>query len=132
MKVNSSQRLITIASGDNPNLLLSAMTYPQSAGGAITFDQVRPYTDLQPFSWWVLNPVTSDRTVFQILFFPHDGNLCLAASSSSANAPLQLATVEPSQQTQLWTFDETKKGRAAYFLPRRTGYGYRLPARHPT
>lgn len=109
MKIDNTPRLVTIASGDNPNLLLSATTYPQASGGVISFDLIRPNGMLQPFSWWLLNPVTADRTVFQILFYPSDGHLCLTASSTSASSALQLGTVQPALQTQLWMLDETKK-----------------------
>lgn len=103
-------RLVTIASGDNPQLLLSALTYPQTSGGQVSFDKVRTETKLQPFSWWVLHPVTADRTVFQILFHPSDGQLCLAASAATANSNLQLSKIDPTNQLQLWILDETKSG----------------------
>ncbi len=103
-------QLVTIASSDNPELLISALTYPQAASGPITFDTVRPDTRLQPFSWWVLKPVTADRTVFQILFHPSDRNLCLAASAASANSALVLSKVDPKNQLQLWQLKETQKG----------------------
>ena len=103
-------RLVTIASGDNPDLVVSALTYPQASGGAITFDKVRADTDLQPFSWWVLHPVTADRTVFQILFHPSDTQLCLTASAGTEGSKLQLSQIDPTNQMQLWELDETKKG----------------------
>lgn len=109
-KPKSDARLIRIASAKNPKLLMSALTYPQAASGPVTFDQLRTYTPLQPFSWWVLVPVDGERSVFQIQFMPSDGHLCLAASAETAGAPLQLNAIDPSNQLQLWQLDEDKTG----------------------
>lgn len=103
-------RLVVIASFANPKLLVSAVTYPQAANGPITFDLERPDTKIQPFSWWVLHPVTPDRKVFQILFHPSDGNLCLTAGTGAAPAPATLAAVDPTNQLQLWELDESASG----------------------
>ncbi|MEP3050108.1 MAG: hypothetical protein ABJP48_02535 [Erythrobacter sp.] len=106
----SDMRLIQIASADNPKLLMAALTYPQAASGLISFDQTRPHTTLQPFTWWTLVPVNADRTIFQIFFFPSDGNLCLAASANTSGASLELSAVDPSNLLQLWQLNETKPG----------------------
>lgn len=95
-------RLVTIASGDNPNLLISATTYPQTAGSPITLDLKRTDGAHQPFSWWILNPVSVKRDVYQILFHAHDGHLCLTASAAAANSPLNLASVSAANMLQLW------------------------------
>lgn len=103
-------RLVMIASSDNPNLLVSATTYPQAAGGAVTFDLARPRGVPQPFAWWTLNPVSAKREVFQILFHAHDGMLCLAASAPTPNAPMQLAAIAPRNLLQLWTMSADASG----------------------
>lgn len=101
-------RLVTIASADNPNLLMSATTYPQTNGTPVVFDLLTEGT-LQPFSWWVLNPVSVKRDVFQILFHPHKDNLCLTAATTP-NAPLTLATRAPANMLQLWTISKNVQG----------------------
>jgi hypothetical protein len=101
-KPKPNLRLVTIASNDNPMLLVSSATYPPAAGSQVTFDQARTDTNIQPYSWWVLHPVTKDRQVFQILFHSADGNLCLTASAATANASLTLSLIDPSNPLQLW------------------------------
>lgn len=101
-------RLVTIASADNPNLLMSATTYPQTSGTPVVFDLLTEGT-AQPFSWWVLNPVSVKRDVFQILFHAHNGNLCLTASTTP-NTPLTLATLAPANMLQLWTISKNATG----------------------
>lgn len=101
-------RLVTIASSVTPSLRLSASTYPQATGGPVTFSKASADGFWQPFSWWVLNPVTSDRSVFQILFFPSGGHLCLDVGGTTAGSKLQLKTVTPSSQSQLWLLDDSK------------------------
>ena len=100
--------LVELASFANPDLLISAVTFPLASGEAVTLDLKRPAPGLQPFSWWLLNPVTPDNKIFQILFFPSDGNLCLTAGASGAAATL--TTVDPANQAQLWQLDITASG----------------------
>lgn len=103
--VNTKPRLVTIASGDNPTLLMSASTYPQVAGGPVTFTEQQSSV-LQPFTWWNLFPVTTKRDIFLVFFLPSDGHLCLSAASTTTGSALQLATYDPGEQTQLWYLDE--------------------------
>ena len=106
--------VVTISSGDNPNLLMSTIAYPQAAGTAVVLDQVRPDGVPQPLAWWVLNPVSVKHNLYQILYYPHDGNLCLTAPSATANAPLTLQPVAAANMLQLWNVDRVKNGNGCY------------------
>ena len=100
-------RLVTISSGVNASLVIGAASNPFKATDTLALTLFDPSFGHQPLTWWLLNPVTDDRSLFQILFFPSDGQLCLSAKlPAKSGEALTLAEVAPADRGQLWQIDE--------------------------
>lgn len=100
-------RLVTISSGVNASLVIGAPSNPYKSGDPLALTLFDPAFGLQPLTWWLLNPVTDDRSLFQILFFPSDGKLCLSVKlPAKPGDALLLSEVAPSDRGQLWQIDE--------------------------